>query len=89
MSVSACGIDNRPAGERPGNIPNALRARHSLRIEEEEIYANGKLAEKLFSKYQEKKVGIKAIGLPSTSPANAAYSLERLVEIWSEQIKQK
>ena len=53
------------------------------------IYANGKLAEKLFSKYQEKKVGIKAIGLPSTSPANAAYSLERLVEIWSEQIKQK
>ena len=53
------------------------------------IYANGKLAEKLFSKYQEKKVGIKAIGLPSTSPANAAYSLERLVEIWSEQIRQK
>ena len=53
------------------------------------IYANGKLAEKLFSKYQEKKVGIKAIGLPSTSPANAAYSLERLVEILSEQIKQK
>ena len=42
MSVSACGIDNRPAGERSGNIPNALRARHSLRIEEEEIYANGK-----------------------------------------------
>ena len=53
------------------------------------IYANGKLAEKLFAKYQEKKVGIKAMGLPSTSPANAAYSLERLVEIWSEQIRQK
>lgn len=46
------------------------------------IYANGKTAEKLYGRYQENVTGRKIIGLPSTSPANAGYSLERLVESW-------
>ena len=46
------------------------------------IYANGKTAEKLYGRYQENVTGKKIIGLPSTSPANAGYSLERLVESW-------
>ncbi len=27
--------------------------------------------------------------LPSTSPANAAFSLERLVEVWREEIRER
>lgn len=46
------------------------------------IYANGKKAEQLYRKYQEKQTGIKAVCLPSTSPANAAWGIERLVEAW-------
>lgn len=46
------------------------------------IYVNGKTAEKYYKKYIEKKTGIKAICLPSTSPANAAWSFERLTEAW-------
>lgn len=46
------------------------------------IYANGGLAKKLYEKYTEKQTGISIYGLPSTSPANAAYSLERLLEQW-------
>ena len=42
------------------------------------IYANGGTAKKLYEKYSQKKTGREIIGLPSTSPANAAYSLERL-----------
>ena len=48
------------------------------------IYANGGTAKKLYEKYGQKKTGREIIGLPSTSPANAAYSLERLLECWQE-----
>ena len=36
------------------------------------IYANGGTAKKLYEKYTQKKTGLESIGLPSTSPANAA-----------------
>lgn len=50
----------------------------------ENIYANGGTAKKLYEKYSQKKTGREIIGLPSTSPANAAYSMERLLECWQE-----
>ena len=46
------------------------------------IFVNGKTAEKYYNKYTYPKTGIKAICLPSTSPANAAWGIERLVEAW-------
>lgn len=46
------------------------------------IYANGKTASKLYKKYSEKNTGIKIIELPSTSPANAKYTLDKLIEEW-------
>ena len=48
------------------------------------IYVNGTKAYELYHKYAEKKTGMKAIKLPSTSPANAAWNLERLYKAWSE-----
>ena len=50
------------------------------------IFCNGKTSGTYFQKYQQKELGIEAEVLPSTSPANAAYSVERLVEIWKEKI---
>ncbi|MBP5294385.1 MAG: DNA-deoxyinosine glycosylase [Lachnospiraceae bacterium] len=46
------------------------------------IYVNGKTAGKYYDKYLEPVTGIKATILPSSSPANAAWSLERLTEAW-------
>jgi len=46
------------------------------------IFVNGKTAEKLYQKYTEPVCGREAVYLPSTSPANAAWSLERLTEAW-------
>ena len=46
------------------------------------IYTNGKKAHQLYSQYGYPITGIKDICLPSTSPANAAYSLERLLDSW-------
>ena len=48
----------------------------------EKIFVNGKTAEKYYNKYTYPKTKIKAICLPSTSPANAAWSIERLIEAW-------
>ena len=52
----------------------------------EKIYVNGTKAYELYHKYAEKKTGIKAVKLPSTSPANAAWSLEKLCKVWKEEI---
>lgn len=46
------------------------------------IYVNGKTAEKMYKKYTEPLINRPCICLPSTSPANAAWSLERLIEAW-------
>ncbi len=48
-----------------------------------QIFVNGKTAEKYYLRYSEKIYGRKAICLPSTSPANAAWNLERLAEQWN------
>ncbi|MDO4803909.1 MAG: DNA-deoxyinosine glycosylase [Lachnospiraceae bacterium] len=46
------------------------------------IFANGKASGRVFDKYQAKALGREAVTLPSTSPANAAWSLEALVGAW-------
>ena len=52
----------------------------------QKVYTNGKTAGKLYKKYQDKEMNRPMEELPSTSPANAAYSLEKLTEIWSRAI---
>ena len=46
------------------------------------IYVNGQTAGKLYKRFDEPLLGRPAVILPSTSPANAAWSLERLAEAW-------
>ena len=46
------------------------------------IFVNGKTAERFYNKYIKDFIKREAVCLPSTSPANAAWSLERLVEAW-------
>lgn len=46
------------------------------------IYVNGKISEKYYNKFIREKTGINAVCLPSTSPANAMWTLEKLQEEW-------
>ena len=48
----------------------------------ERIFVNGKTAEKIYNRYILPKIGREAIYLPSTSPANAAFSPEKLFDAW-------
>ena len=52
------------------------------------VYTNGRLAGKLYRKYQEPVTGLPCVELPSSSPANAAFSLEKLTGIWQEVLPQ-
>lgn len=47
------------------------------------IFCNGNTAGAYYARFQEKQLGIRAVTLPSTSPANAAWSFERLTKAWS------
>ena len=47
---------------------------------------NDALSKKIYDKYQLGRTGIPTIRMPSTSPANAAWSLERLVEEWRKYL---
>lgn len=47
-----------------------------------QIFCNGGKSYELYKKYCEKNTNIKAIKLPSTSPANARFSLDKLVSEW-------
>ena len=57
-----------------GEILKTAKIRH--------IYVNGRKAEEMFIRFQEERTGRKAVCLPSTSPANAAWSLEKLMDAW-------
>ena len=48
-----------------------------------QIFTNGKTADRLYRQHMLLQTGRPAICLPSTSPANAAWSLERLTAAWS------
>lgn len=46
------------------------------------IYVNGKTAEKYFNCFAKPVLGREAVCLPSTSPANAVFTLEKLIDAW-------
>lgn len=81
--IKSCDIK----GSSDSSIRNVVPADLKIILDNcriEAIYANGGTARKLYEKYQKKVCQREIIGLPSTSPANAAYSLERLKESWGQ-----
>lgn len=50
------------------------------------VLLNGKTAEKLYKKYIAPTVELPTVCLPSTSPANAAWSVTKLTEAWEKAI---
>ena len=46
------------------------------------VFTNGKTADRLYDRFFEGSIAPPKLWLPSTSPANAAFSLERLIGVW-------
>lgn len=77
-------------GSSDASIKNVVATRVERVLEEapiEAVICNGACAGRLYHKYLEYRAGIPAQVLPSTSPANAAWSLERLCERWGEALE--
>lgn len=80
--IASCEIIGSSDSSIKNVVPNDL----NLILDNAEIkniFVNGKTAEKYFNRYIKDTIKREAICLPSTSPANAAYSLERLIQKWS------
>lgn len=83
--IESCEIE----GSSDSSIRNVTPAdiRHIIvRSGIEVVFTNGRLAGKLYKKYQAADMDLPMIELPSTSPANAAFSLERLIRIWGDSM---
>ena len=46
------------------------------------IFVNGKIAEKYYNRYLKPVLHRESVCLPSTSPANATWSVEHLIDAW-------
>lgn len=85
--IASCEIE----GSSDASVKNAIpvdiaRVLNIARIER--IICNGHLAHKMYQCHLEPVTCIKANALPSTSPANATWSLERLVSAWQTTLLQ-
>ena len=85
-SISSCEITGSSDSSIRNAEPNDLRL-ITDNCDIRAIYCNGKKSLEIYNKYIEPVLGRTAEALPSTSPANAAWSLERLIEVWSVILK--
>ena len=83
--IASCEIE----GSADSSIKNATPNDLSVILEIADItkiFVNGKTAEKYYNRYIKPKIKREAVCLPSTSPANAAWSFDRLIRVWREEI---
>ena len=81
-SIASCVITGSSDASIREVRPNDLRIiLDSAPIER--IYCNGRKSHEMYEKYILPSLGREAACLPSTSPANAAWSLEKLIAAWS------
>lgn len=81
--IASCEI----TGSSDSSIKNVVPNNIDIILKNADIHAvftNGRTSFKLYNKYIYPKTGISPVYLPSTSPANAAFSLEKLCEQWQK-----
>ena len=84
--VQSCDI----IGSSDSSIKNVTPADLSVILKKapvKTIFLNGGKAWELYQKYCKEMTELPAVKLPSTSPANAAWSLEKLVTVWKEELQ--
>ncbi len=83
--IGSCEIE----GSSDSSIRNVTVNDISLILDKADIRMiclNGKKAEQYYKKYLLPVTGREGICLPSTSPANAAWSMEKLIWVWRKHL---
>ena len=79
--IASCDIEGSADSSIRNVVPNDLDVILG-QTDIKAVFVNGKTADRYYRKYSEAKTGRPAICLPSTSPANAAWTMERLIQAW-------
>ena len=79
--IASCEIKGSSDSSIKNVIPNNLSKLFET-ADIKKIFVNGKTAERYYNIYIKDVVKRPALCLPSTSPANAAWTLEKLVKAW-------
>lgn len=83
--IGSCEIEGSSDASIRNVVPNDLRVildHAQIRT----ICVNGKTAYRYYERYTRQQTGREAVCLPSTSPANAAWSMEKLQAEWSRYV---
>ena len=83
--IGSCEIEGSSDASIRNVVPNDLRVildHAQIRT----ICVNGKTAYRYYERYTRQQTGREAVCLPSTSPANAAWSLEKLQAEWGRYV---
>lgn len=84
--IKSCDIEGSSDSSIKNVVPNDLSI--ILEVADiEKIIVNGKKAEQLYKKYIYPQIKIDAVCLPSTSPANAAWNFNRLLDAWRNELE--
>ena len=79
--IASCRITGSSDSSIRDAVPNDVATLLS-QTDVRAIFTNGKTAQALYDKHLLPTLGIPALCLPSTSPANAAWSMEQLTQAW-------
>lgn len=83
--IASCEIKGSSDASISRVVPNNLRPLlETANIKA--IFCNGQKAQQLYTKHLQAHTGIYAESLPSTSPANATWSTEKLIEVYSKML---
>ena len=85
-SIARCEIEGSSDASITGVVPNDLSPIFDS-ADIRQVFCNGKKSFEMYTKYLEPLTGRPAVCLPSTSPANAAWSVERLTAYWAERLR--
>ena len=82
QSCDICGAsDASMRNVQPNDVAALVR-----KLGVQAVFCNGAVSGRVYAKYAQAAAGIPAVVLPSTSPANAAWSMERLQQVWGREL---
>lgn len=84
--IASCEIQGSSDASIKNAVPVDIQQVTSL-AHIERVICNGALAGKLYRRHLMPIIGIEAECLPSTSPANASWSLEHLIKAWAAVLR--
>ena len=82
-SIHSCNIEGSSDSSITNVVPNDFSQIFGT-ADIRAVFTNGKKSHEIYTKYCLPQTGRPAICLPSTSPANAAWNMERLLEAWRQ-----